>query len=180
MSSMKPPIYVRELSDAERTALEAGVRSADGFTVRRSEILLASAAGQRPREIAHQLHCGRQTVREAIHAFETGGLACLKRGSSVPLTVTPVLTAEKRERVQAILHQSPRTFGKPSSQWTLKLVAEVCQEQGLSEQRLSEPTILDAIVRLGVRWKRAKHWIVSPDPEYAAKKTARPGNCYGR
>jgi hypothetical protein len=53
MSSMKPPIYVRELSDAERTALEAGVRSADGFTVpsmrqkKRRDWVIAMAGSQR-------------------------------------------------------------------------------------------------------------------------------------
>ena len=31
-------------------------------------------------------------------------------------------------------------------------------------------TIRQAILRLGVRWKRAKEWITSPDPEYARKK----------
>jgi hypothetical protein len=50
-------------------------------------------------------------------------------------------------------------------------LAEVCHEQGLSETTLSAPTILDAIVRLGVSWKRAKRWIVSPDPAYELKKS---------
>ena len=82
------------------------------------------------------------------------------------------MTAEKREPLQAILHQSPRNFGKAPSHWTLKLVAAVCHEQGLSDRQLSPPTLLDAVVRLGASWKRAKHWIVSPDPAYARKKTS--------
>ena len=39
------PLFVRELSDPERHALQAGLRSSDGFTVRRCHILLASARG---------------------------------------------------------------------------------------------------------------------------------------
>lgn len=97
-------------------------------------------------------------------------MACLEPGSNVSVSVEPVLTAKKRERLQVILHQSPRLFGKPSSVWSLKLLAEVCQEQGLSETVLSAPTLLDAVVRLGASWKRAKHWIVSPDPAYELKK----------
>jgi hypothetical protein len=54
--------------------------------------------------------------------------------------------------------------------WTLNRLAAVCHAQGLSDTTLSCPTILDAIVRLGVRWPRAKQWIVSPDPAYARKK----------
>src|SRR3954469_2330118 len=38
-----PQRFVRTLTAAERSALEAGRKSADAFTVRRSQILLASA-----------------------------------------------------------------------------------------------------------------------------------------
>src|SRR5262245_6768484 len=116
---MKPPLYVRELTQEEQAALKAGVQSSDGFAVRRSQIILASANKQRASQIAEQLHCGRQTVREVIHAFAAAGLGCLQRGSHAPLSVKAVLTAEKREQIQAMLQQSPRTFGKASSRWTL-------------------------------------------------------------
>ena len=169
---MKPPIYVRQLTQSERKALESGLHSQDGFTLRRCQILLASADGEKPSTIAKHLKCASQTVRNAIHDFEERGVGCLKQGSNVPLSVEPVLTAQKREQMRAILHQSPRNFGKPSSIWTLKLLAEVCHEKGLSQTELSAPTILDAVVRLGISWKRAKQWINSPDPAYALKKTA--------
>ena len=172
---MKSPLFVQELRRPEREALEAGLRSQDAFTVRRCQILLASNEGQKPSVIAKNLRCARQTVRNVIHDFEQRGLACLQHGSNVPISVEPVLTAEKREQLRAILHQSPRNFGKPSSLWTLKLLAEVCHEQGLSETQLSAPTILDAIVRLEISWKRAKHWVVSPDPAYVLKKTNETG-----
>ena len=51
----------------------------------------------------------------------------------MPITVEPVLKAEKREQVRAILHQSPRTFGQLTSVWTLKRLAAVCHEQGVSD-----------------------------------------------
>lgn len=167
---MKPPVYVRDLTQEEREALKAGLRSKDAFTVRRCQILLASAEHQSPPAIAKRLRCASQTVRNVIRDFQRNGLACLVHGSNVPISVEPVLTAEKREQVRAILHQSPHNFGKGTSLWTLKLLAEVCREQGLSETVLSAPTMLDAIVRLGVNWKRAKRWVVSPDPAYDLKK----------
>lgn len=167
---MKPPVYVRALRPIERATLEDGLRTTNAFTLRRCQILLASAEHQRPAEIAKSLHCASQTVRNAIRDFERRGVDCLQKGSSIPLTVQPILTREKRERLRAIMHQSPRTFGKAQSQWTLKLLAEVCAEQKLSPTILSAPTILDAMVRLGSRWKRAKQWVTSPDPQYALKK----------
>ena len=57
--------------------------------------------------------------------------------------------------------------------WPLKRLAAVCDEPGLSETTLACPTMLDAIVRLGVSWPPAKHWIVSPDP--ADERTKHAG-----
>ena len=39
---MRPPIFVRPLTDAERTALTMGLRSSDAFVLRRCQMLLAS------------------------------------------------------------------------------------------------------------------------------------------
>ena len=66
---MKPPIFVRSFSEVERERLEAGLRSKDTFTLRRSQMLLASSRGDEVPQIARNLGCGRQTVRDAIHDF---------------------------------------------------------------------------------------------------------------
>ncbi len=165
-------MYVRALSPAEQTGIEAGLRSSDAFTLRRSQILLASSREQRPATIARNLGCASQTVRNAIHAFEQKGLDCLKQEPSRPKTVQAQFDQAKCEALRALLHQSPRTFGKATSLWTLELAAEVSFEQGLTENQVSIETIRLALKRLGVGWQRAKHWITSPDPAYVKKKTA--------
>ena len=63
---MHPPIFVREPSAEERARLEAGLRGTDAFTVRRAQIVLLSAEGRRPREIARGLRCAVQTVRNGV------------------------------------------------------------------------------------------------------------------
>lgn len=116
---MKAPIYVRALSSEERTALEAGLRSSDAFTLRRSQILLASSRKQRPKVIAQNLGCATQTVRNAVHAFEEEGVACLKQESSRPKTVQALFDQAKCEALRVILHNSPRVYGKQTSIWSL-------------------------------------------------------------
>lgn len=170
MHGMKRPIFVRALSEKEREHLVAGLRTPDAFVLRRCQILLASARGKIAREIAADLGCDGQTVRTAIHAFNTTGLACLAHWSSRPHTIRPAFGSEQAERLRAILHQSPRTFGKPTSLWTLPLVAAVSFAQGLTDEHVTGETVRATLVRLGVRWKRAKEWITSPDPAYARKK----------
>jgi transposase len=167
---MHPPIFVRELGAAERAQLEASLRAPSAFTVRRAQIVLLSAAGQRPRAIAQGLCCAVQTVRNGIRAFNASGLAALTAGSSRPTTAAPVLDGAEREQLRAILHQSPRVFGHTRSTWTLALLAQVAHAQGLSATVLSPETIRQALLRLEVSWRRAKRWLTSPDPAYARKK----------
>jgi Homeodomain-like domain len=84
---MKPPIYVRQLSDAEHKAVEAGLRSPNAFVLRRCQMLLASARGERVPAIARALSCNEQTVRNAIHAFNHEGLAALQEGQRIAFSL---------------------------------------------------------------------------------------------
>ena len=158
---MKAPMYVRALSPEDQAGLEAGLRSSDAFTLRRSQILLASSRKQRPKVIAQNLGCATQTVRNAIHAYAEEGVACLKQESSRPKTVQAQFDQAKCEALRAILHKPPHVYGKNTSIWTLALAADVCFEQGLTESLVSIETIRQALLRLGVGWQRAKHWITS-------------------
>jgi transposase len=164
-------MFLRALTIDERRQLEEGLRSRNAFTVRRCQILLASSRGERVSHIAHMLGCATQTVRNVIRDFHRRGLAALTAGSRRPKTVRPVIDASKGEALRALLHTSPRMYGKPTSLWTLELVAEVLCKQGLTTERLSREAIRKAIARLGVQWKRAKDWITSPDPQYLRKKS---------
>jgi len=167
---MRKPVFVRRLTDEERQRLAAGLRSSDAFVLRRCQILLASARGEWAPKIASNLGCNDQTVRNAIASFTELGLACLIKGSSAPHKTRRALDSDQSEKLKALLHQSPRAFGKPTSLWTLPLVAEVGFEQGLTPHQVSGETVRATLARLGVGWRRAKGWIVSPDPEYTRKK----------
>ena len=173
--TMKPPLYIGPLSNSQRQRLERGLRSCDAFKLRRCQILLASARSERPSRIAAHLGCGTQTVRNAIRAFRSDPGGCLRAASSRPNSTRPVLDAAAGEQLHAILHQSPRVFGKNTSLWTLRLLAEVSVEPGVTSPVLSIESIRRAVQRMGVRWKRAKHWITSPDPRYALKKSSATG-----
>ncbi len=167
---MRPPIVVRPLTDAERQAVTAGLRAKDAFVLRRGQILLASARGERAPRIAAQLGGDDQTVLDALHAFNAVGLACLQKKSSRAHRTRLAFAPEQAERLRALLHRSPRDFGKPDSLWTLAWAAEVSVAEGIVPTRVSGETIRQTLLRLGVNWERAKHWITSPDPGYARKK----------
>jgi transposase len=137
-------------------------------------MLLASSRGEYAPRIARNLGCGAQTVRDAIHDFNERGVDALKALSSPPKRIQAVFDEKNAETLRELLHRSPREFGRDSSLRTLEMAAQVSFEQGLIEKRVSGETIRATLARLlGVRWKRAKRWITSPDPLYERKKAAR-------
>jgi hypothetical protein len=172
---MPTPLCVRPLTADERATLATGLRSTSAFTVRRCQILLANAAGQSTSTIARHLRCPDQTMRNVLHAFHQRGLAVLQPQSSRPHTTSVIFDTGACASLQALLHQSPRTFGKPTSLWTLQLAAEVSFAQALPPRLVSDETLRTALRRLSVSGKRAKHGITSPDPAYARKKPDAPG-----
>src|SRR5689334_3378435 len=119
---MKPPIYVRPLTEREQQLLQEELRSSDASRLRRAQYLLASARKQTPRQIASTYGGCVQSVRNLLHAFHTRDLDCLNRGSNRPKSTQPLLKEDDLAQLQHLLHQSPRTFGKPTSLWTQPLL----------------------------------------------------------
>src|SRR5213082_3236682 len=138
---MRQPIFIRPLTEDEQRQIQAGLRSSDAFVLRRCQILLASARGERASQIARQVGCDDETVRRVIVACNARGVAALRRGSSRPQRIHAAFDLARGEQLRTLLHQSPRTFGKPTSVWTLELAAEVSFEQGLTPERVSGETI---------------------------------------
>jgi len=167
---MRNPIFIRPLTQDERDQIQKELHSSDAFVLRRCQILRASARGERAPLIAQQLGCDDQTVRNVIKGFNATGLAILQEGSSRPHHLRTTFTEEGCQRLQDLLHRSPRDFGKECGVWTLKLAAQVSFEQGIIPIEVSTESVRRALKRLKTNWKRAKHWITSPDPLYQKKK----------
>ena len=171
----KEPIFVRVVTEDERAELQSGLRSREPFVLRRCQIILASARGERAIPMGRLLGCTDVTVRNIIKDFNARGLAVLQVGSHRPHTIDRAFTSEAAERLKDLLHHSPRQYGKATSVWTLALAAEVSLAEGLTAERVSDETIRETLKRLKVNWQRAKQWITSPDPAYARKKRAATG-----
>jgi transposase len=169
----KAPLFVRPPTDAERQALEDSLRSPDAFVLRRAQIILASAQGEKVGVIAPRVGFSGQAVRDVIRAFNARGVAVLQQGSRRNRVIYSSFDTAGAEALRDVLHRSPRDFDKPTGVWTLDLAAEVAHKQGLTAWRVSGETIRATLARMGVRWRRAKEWITSPDPEYVRKKARR-------
>ncbi len=171
IGSMKA-LYVRELTSEEKQALEEGLRSQSAFTVRRCQMLLSSARGLKAQTIAEQLHCSDETVRTAVHAFHREGVACLKEKTHRPPSATFSFSPEALARLPDMVAASPRAYGQEHSLWSLKRLAVVCHQEGLTDRVVSYETMRDALQRAGISWKRARKRMPSTDAAYPIKKTA--------
>ncbi len=164
------PLYVRKLTTEEKETLHQGLRSPSAFTVRRSQILLKSHKRQKAQVIAQSLHCSDQAVREAIHAFNKEGVACLTEKSHARHDQSPLIDEAGCARLAELVRLSPRTFGHDTSVWIRPLIAQQLQAEGHTSSEVSVTSISNALGRVDISWRRAKKWIHSPDEHYDHRK----------
>lgn len=169
-------LYVRDVTGEEREVMRKGLRSSSAFTVRRSQVLLMSGEERlKASAIAQRLKCSTQAVREAIHAFEVEGLDCLREKSRARYDDQRSFDDAGQAWLKEKIRQSPRQYGFEGSLWTLGWLAELAAREGITSGVVTPETVGRALRRAGVSWRRAKHWITSPDEHYAPKKSAATG-----
>ena len=180
LEGMRPPIFVRTLTDDERQALEQGLRSEStpSSCAAARSCWPAPAASVPPASRRTWVSTTRRCSTRCTPSTPSDWPAC-RRSPRRAHRTRLVFSPEQAERLRALLQRSPRDFGKPDSLWTLEWAAEVSVAEGIVPTRVSGETIRQTVLRLGLSWKRAKHWITSPDPGYARKRAARPPDCCG-
>lgn len=170
------PLYARSLTDEERQVLRQSLKSKNGFTVRRAQMLLLSADEQlKVDEIGRRVGCQGQAVRQAIHAFHGEGLGCLYPKAKGNPTDRRALDDTAREQLRELIRRSPRDLGYETSLWTLDILAQACFEQGITARQVSGETIRATLAALGISWRRVKQFINSPDAHYTVKKSGATG-----
>jgi transposase len=131
--------------------------------------------GLRTRQIAEDLGCHPQTVRERLHAFNDRGLDGL--GIKPGAGRKPRLTQLERSTFLALVKRPPP--GKPTyertgeleapdpdaePEWTLDTLTDAAHEHGIQVARSQVRRIFR---REGVRWRRTRLWATSTDPDCA-------------
>lgn|ERR1035437_4704785 len=133
---------------------------------RRARAVLMFAEGRRYRYICEALSVSKETVRLWLRAYEAKGIEGLVYQ---PRPGKPRIKSKQiEEAVEEIIHRPPSDFGFDRSIWSLESITEyVFASRGV---QVGLQTVRDVLFEKGYRWRRAKHSIISPDPEYQAKK----------
>ncbi len=128
-------------------------------------------------QIAEELGCHPQTVRERIHRFDEEGLDGL--GDRPGSGRKPRITEAQRSMIISLVGTDPpgrlvRGAGgeleaideEKEAHWTLDALTAAARERGITVGRSQVRRILKAE---GVRWRNARLWAESEDPEFAPK-----------
>jgi transposase len=165
--------------DEERQVRKlAASRHAPGDWIQRARMIACSWDGARTTQIAEQLGCHPQTVRERLQRFNAEGVDGLgdRPGPGRPRR----LTEHQRGRIIALARSTPPgrldqggegllppAQPEAPAHWTLDTLAERAQAEGIRVARSQVRRILRAD---GVRWRRTRSWTTSTDPDFAPKE----------
>jgi transposase len=166
-------------SDEERTVRKlAASRHAPGDWIQRARMIARSWDGLRTTQIAAELDCHPQTVRERLARFAAEGVEGLgdRPGGGRP----PRLTEHERSQLIALARSTPpgrlqrKADGSLTADdqhqpahWTLDALTGAAHRLGIRVERSQVRRILLAE---RVRWRPPRSWASSTDPDFAAKE----------
>jgi len=172
----RPPL---DADEERRVRKLAGSRHAPGDWIRRARMVPRSWDGLRTSAVAAELGCHPQTVRERLTRFNAEGLDGL--GDRPGAGRKPRLTEAERSTLVALARSTPP--GRPiqwpdgrltpvddrpeaPAQWTLDGLVDAAGGRGIVIGRSQVRRIL---LKENVRWRRARSWTTSTDPDFAPK-----------
>ena len=161
-------IYAEVSAQDRGTILAEMKTTTNAKWYRRLKIVDLSGQGQTVPELAQTFDLSAATVRRYIHCFNDGGLAGLRPayGRGRP----PLLNWTKDQWLD-VLAQSPadiEQLNTAAQNWTQALLGQYLKTH--HEVTVTQTTISKALRRVGIRWRRAKRRVHSPDPLYVVKR----------
>ena len=167
--------------DEERQVRKlATSRHAPGDGIQRARMIAHSWDGARTAQIAAELGCHPQTVRERLHRFNAEGVDGLgdRPGPGRPRRLTETergrIIALARSQPPGRLYQGGEGLLAPAqpeapAHWTLDTLTEAAQAEGVRVRRSQVRRIL---ISERVRWRPTRLWATSTDPDFAPKEPA--------
>lgn len=134
----------------------------------RLKIIDLSGQGHAVPELASLFNLGQHTIRNYIHRFNQGGIVGLRpdygKGRNLALDWT-------KEQWLELLGQAPSQFEALESgaqNWTQELMTTYLA--AYHQVSVKQAAISIMLKRVGLKWKRAKARVKSPDPLYVVKR----------
>ena len=173
IEGMKTPIFIRPLTEDEQHQIQAGLRSSDAFVLRRCQILTGIRAWGTSPSYCAPIRLRRPNRAQCDPRLQCDGARrCCKKALRVPIDCARPSRRTELERLQRPAASQPARLwpgAQRAGPWTW--LPRSASSKASSPAPVSDESVRRALKRLENSWKRAKHWITSPDPQYLLKKT---------
>ena len=164
-------VFMR-LDEKERTQLKEFIKQAPSQRVRtRAQAIWFSSQGQTVQEIAKLLSVSERSVWNWFAACRRHGLKGLC-DKPIPGR-TPSLSPRQEAELVAITRQSPASVGMSGYTWNCLSLSKWLRKT--FHITLSDEWVRQILLRHGLRFRRPKLVLTSPDPDYAQKKRRLTG-----
>lgn len=161
-----------QLSRDETVRLRVFIKETPSSRVhRRAQAIWFSCRGETVQQIAQLLAVSERSVWNWFAAYRKHGLKGL-RDKPIPGR-TPSLTPRQEGKLVAITRQSPATAGLSGYTWNCRLLSEWLRKA--LHVHLSDEWVRQILLKHGLRFRRPKLVLTSPDPGYAQKKRRLTG-----
>lgn len=163
-----PTLTIVEIPPEEQARMRTELRRARYGYLLALHVLLLSAAGRTPSEVASVLFCSRSSVYRIIRAYRAGTFTCEEaRTRARQQSQLRLLTPSLKRSVRALLKTAPRALGWCRTRWSCTALAvELQVRRGIE---VSAETMRHWLHELGWEWKRAKVTAKDDDPERVEK-----------
>jgi transposase len=125
-------LRIRELSQAEKSRLQAWLHAQDEALRHRARVILLSAEGHRIPEIAKMVGANPANLRKWIHRFNErscAGLLTRRSGGAKPR-----FSEEQKRRIVALARSKPHELGLNFTSWTLHRLAEEARQRRIVDR----------------------------------------------
>jgi len=161
-------IYAKVDAQAKNTLQAEMNEATDAKWYRRLKVIDLSGQGFTVPELVRMFDLSSGTIRRYIHAFNEAGLDGLQPGYGQG---RPLAVDWTKAQWLDLLAQSPATFAELETgdqNWSQALL---CRYLEIYHQiQVTQTTVSKTLRRVGIRWRRAKRRVHSPDPLYVVKR----------
>jgi len=164
-------VFMR-LTPAEAAAVRAFIRKPPSGPARlRAQAIWFSSQGHPVKEIAKLLSVAERSVWNWFDAWRRQGLNGLR---DKPIPGRPAsLSPQQQAQLVAITRQPPASVGMSGYTWNCRLLSEWVGKT--FHVTLTDEWVRQILLKHGLRFRRPKLVLTSPDPAYAQKKRRLTG-----
>ena len=158
-----------DVNAQDREAIQSEITAtADVKWYRRLKVIDLSAQGHSVPDLAQMFDLTEATIRSYVHRFNDAGLVGLKpeygKGRPAMVNLTKSQWLDVLSQAPADLEQ----LNSAAQNWTQALLQQYLE--AYHQITVTRPTISKALRKAGIRWRRAKLRVHSPDPLYVVKR----------